>query len=311
MTARTRFLRFLFGLTTVLVVLMIGFSIVRTNIPSWGATSEELRQPLPGDEVLPTPPSAWVNAITIDAAPEAVWPWIIQMGDSRGGFYSYMFIERAMMRAFGFSAAEANVYYQNASTIHPEWQNPPLQQGMIVDYVAIRKYEPERYLLASATEKFAGMGWTWLWHISPTADGQTRLVIHLRTQPPAAEEPNPVMDAVVGTVVDLGGFVMEKNMIDGIKLRAEGGSEPAWTETAEIFLWLLMLIFGIVAAFVYLNRRSWQLPLALGLFAVVFLLVFTYLQPALWVRAAANLVIVLGLVWIIRNKEQPAAPARK
>ncbi|MBE0699532.1 MAG: hypothetical protein IH586_21625 [Anaerolineaceae bacterium] len=167
---------------------------------------------------------------------------------------------------------------------------------MIMDYVALREYEPGRYLLASATEKFAGMGWTWLWHISPTTDGHTRLVVHLRTQPPAAEQPNPVMDAVVGAVVDLGGFVMEKNMIDGIKLRAEGGSEPNWAETVEIILWLAALALGITAAVLYITRRSWQLPLALGLAAIVLLLVYTYLQPALWLRAAADLALLAGVV---------------
>jgi hypothetical protein len=302
MKARTRFLRFVSGFAICLVVLIAGFSIVRAAIPTWGATKAEQIQALPGDEVLPKAPSAWVNAVTINAAPETVWPWLIQMGDSRGGFYSFMFIERTFMRAFGFNSGEVQAYYQNADRIHPEWQNPPQGQGMIMDYVAVREYEPGRYLLASATEKFAGMGWTWLWHITPTADGRTRLVVHLRTQPPAAEQPNPVMDAVVGAVVDLGGFVMEKNMIDGIKLRAEGGSEPNWAEIVEIVLWLAALGLGIAAAVRYIARRAWRLPLALGLAAIVLLLVFTYLQPALWLRAVADLLLLGGVVYSAKAK---------
>jgi hypothetical protein len=297
MNPRTRILRFLSGLGLALVVLWIGFSIVRANIPSWGATPAEVSQSLPGDEVLPAAPSAWVNAVTIAAAPEEVWPWLIQMGDSRGGFYSFMFIERAMMRAFGFSATEAQVFYQNADRVHADWQNPPLQQGMIVDYVAIRDYKPGKYLLASATEKFAGMGWTWLWYISPTADGRTRLVVHLRTQPPASESPNPVMDAVVSAVVDLGGFVMEKNMLDGIKIRAEGSGEPAWGETFEIAVWLFGLALGAASAVMYITRRAWQLPLAIGLLSIVILLSFTYLQPALWLRGAADLLLLGGVIY--------------
>ena len=300
MHPRNRLLRFLTGFGLCLVVLIAGFSIVRTNIPTWGARPEEVAHPLPGDEILPNAPSAWVNAITIDAAPEAVWPWLIQMGDSRGGFYSYMFIERLFMRAFGFTSAEAQTYYQNASRVHPEWQNPFIGQGMIMDYVAVRAYEPGVYLLASATEKFAGMGWTWLWHITPTEDGRTRLVVHLRTQSPAAENPNPLMDAVVGAVVDLGGFVMEKNMIDGIKLRAEGGREATWIETAEIILWLATLGLGFAAAVQFMRCSAWQIPLAVGLASIVVLLFFTYLQPALWLRAALDLLLLSGLVFTKR-----------
>jgi hypothetical protein len=302
MNARTRFLRFLSGVAISLVVLIAGFSLVRAAIPSWGATQAELGEALPGDEILPQAPSAWVNAVTINAAPAAVWPWLIQMGDSRGGFYSFMFIERTFMRAFGFNSSEVKAYYANADRIHPEWQNPPVAQGMIMDYVAIRQYEPGSYLLASATEKFAGMGWTWLWHITPTNDGRTRLVVHLRTQPPAVENPNPVMDAVVGAVVDLGGFVMEKNMIDGIKLRAEGGSEPNWTEIVEIVLWLAAFALGIAAAVLYITRRAWKLPLTLGLLTIVLLLVFTYLQPALWLRGAADLLLLGGVVYSAKGR---------
>lgn len=296
MHPRNRLARLLAGFSLCLAVLIAGFSIVRANIPTWGATNAELAQHLPGDEILPSAPSAWVNAVTINAAPETVWPWLIQMGDSRGGFYSYMFIERLFMRAFGFSSVEVQTYYQNASIVHLEWQNPPLGQGMIMDYVAVRAYEPGVYLLASATEKFAGMGWTWLWHITPTEDGRTRLVVHLRTQPPDAENPNPLMDSVVGAVVDLGGFVMEKNMIDGIKLRAEGGSEAGWVETAEIILWLAALGLGLAGAVQYMRRSAWQIPLAVGLASLVILLVFTYLQPALWLRAALDLLLLGGLL---------------
>ncbi len=296
MLFQNRCFRFILGLFLCLIVLGAGFSIVRASIPTWGATQAEIAQALPGDDVLPNPPSAWVNAITIDAAPEDVWPWLIQMGDTRGGFYSYMYIERLMMRAFGYSAAEAAATYQNAARIYPEWQNPPEGQGMIADYVAIHTYAPGSYLLASATEKFAGMGWTWLWHISPAPGGKTRLVVHLRTQPPAAEEPNPAMDAVIGNAVDLGGFVMEKKMIDGIKLRAEGGSEPAWGQAAEVVLWLAALVLGIIAAVQYMRRARWQVPLAVGLAAIVFLLIFTYLQPALWLRAAADLLLLGGVI---------------
>jgi hypothetical protein len=295
MSARRFFLRLAAGFVILLVVLVIGFATVLQFIPIWGATPEELTQTLPGDDILPNPPSAWVNAVTINAPPEQVWPWIIQIGDTRGGFYSYMFIERGFMRAIGDPALNPNDFYINAKRVHPEWQNPPSGQGIILDYVAISDYQPNSYVLAQATEKFAGMGWTWLWHITPTADGQTRLVVHLRLQPPV--DPNAADNPVMGWVMDLGGFVMEKNMIDGIKLRAEGRTEPGWIESAEIVLWLAALLAGLAAGWLYLTRSGWQRPLLVALTAVIALFVLTYLQPEIWLRALIDAALVGGVVW--------------
>ena len=55
----------------------------------WGATSAETHLPLPGDELVPLPMLGYTRAITIQAKPEKVWPWLAQMGQGRGGLYSY------------------------------------------------------------------------------------------------------------------------------------------------------------------------------------------------------------------------------
>src|ERR1035437_10048332 len=59
----------------------------------WSATSAELSKPLPGDDGVGQPMSGCTRAITIDAPPEKVWPWIAQIGQGRGGFYSYTWLE--------------------------------------------------------------------------------------------------------------------------------------------------------------------------------------------------------------------------
>jgi hypothetical protein len=62
-------------------------------IHNWGSTAAEINRTLPGDEIYPDAAVKWNHAVTINANPEAVWPWIAQVGDVRGGFYSYTFIE--------------------------------------------------------------------------------------------------------------------------------------------------------------------------------------------------------------------------
>jgi hypothetical protein len=63
--------------------------VLRMRYNHWGATTSEVNQPLPGDELVPSPNLGYTRAITIQAAADKVWPWLAQMGQGRGGLYSY------------------------------------------------------------------------------------------------------------------------------------------------------------------------------------------------------------------------------
>ncbi|PRC44756.1 hypothetical protein C6A85_98610, partial [Mycobacterium sp. ITM-2017-0098] len=93
--------------------LVFGYrGLLRPWMYQWGATREEAIAGLPGDELVVADGPRTTRAVTIDAAPGAVWPWLAQIGEDRGGFYSYSRLERAV---------GADIH--NASTIHPEWQD--------------------------------------------------------------------------------------------------------------------------------------------------------------------------------------------
>ena len=79
---------------------------------TWGAGDEEITAVLPGDELVAAHTPRTTRAVTIDAPIAAVWPWLAQIGEDRGGFYSYSVLERA-----------AGAHIENANTIHPEWQD--------------------------------------------------------------------------------------------------------------------------------------------------------------------------------------------
>jgi hypothetical protein len=68
-------------------------ALVRPWHLRWGATDEEVSNPLPGDEMTPEPSAQSTHAITIEAPPEVVWPWLMQLGQRRGGWYSYYWLE--------------------------------------------------------------------------------------------------------------------------------------------------------------------------------------------------------------------------
>ncbi|NUO34617.1 MAG: SRPBCC family protein [Dermatophilaceae bacterium] len=108
----------------------------------WGATTEESREPLPGDELIPAPGLVATRAITIEALPEEVWPWVAQIGADRGGFYSYDRLENL-----------AGCQLRSADAVVPEWQH--LAPGDLVRLhpqvaLTVVSVEPEHSLVLRA-----------------------------------------------------------------------------------------------------------------------------------------------------------------
>jgi hypothetical protein len=131
----------------------------------WGATEEEARGPLLGDDVTPHPRLQSTRATTIAASPEQVWPWIVQMGFERAGFYTWEWVERML-------ANPRYVEGHNATRIHPELQD--LKVGDLIPYgvgAHTRVHEIEPYSHLVAAEACV---------LRPLPDGRTRLIVRYR-----------------------------------------------------------------------------------------------------------------------------------
>src|SRR5579871_298398 len=85
------------------------YAVVRARLWRWGATDEEVAGPYPGAELLPEGERAATMAVTIEASPDQVWPWLVQMGGDRGGWYSWDLLD--------------NAGRPSATEVHPEWQD--------------------------------------------------------------------------------------------------------------------------------------------------------------------------------------------
>src|SRR4051794_27690859 len=83
----------------------------RQYFRNWGTTKEESRMSLLGDELVGGPLVQTTEGVWINAPASSVWPWLVQMGQDRGGLYSYEALENLV-----------GLYYHNAGRIHPEWQ---------------------------------------------------------------------------------------------------------------------------------------------------------------------------------------------
>jgi hypothetical protein len=175
----------------------------------WGATDEELERPMPGDEIVECPTFNATRAVTIAARPEEIWPWIVQMGVTRAGWYSYDLLD--------------NLGRPSARGILPQFQNPTIgdvipmspdgKQGMYV-----KDFEQDRWMLW--WDGKGGMSWSW--GLYPVDEGHTRLITRVRMRYKWLS-PSIVFDMLV----EFTDIIMMRKSILGIKERAEriGGME--------------------------------------------------------------------------------------
>jgi hypothetical protein len=166
---------------------------------TWGATAAEAAAVLPGDELLDTRLQT-TRAIAVPAPPEALWPWLVQIGWGRAGWYSYDAIDND-----GRPSAERIV--------------PALQHLTVGDEILmmpgagfrVRTVEPRATILSQAPD-----GTTWCLRLEPAAGDRCRLVSRFRV--PA---PRGVAARAWTAIADPGAFVMERRMLLGIRRRVE------------------------------------------------------------------------------------------
>lgn len=187
--------------------------LVRPVYLHWGTTAAERAMRLLGDDLTPGATYHVDHAITIHAPADSVWPWLVQLGQDRGGFYSYSWLERLV---------GDNVH--NADRIHPEWQH--LHAGDTIfavqpDYFGgrlgqigwrVAALEPGRGMYLERWGAFV---------LAPVDSASTRLIIRTRG---AAAPPN-VASVLLGPlnvfVLEPAHFIMQRGMMRGIRERAE------------------------------------------------------------------------------------------
>ncbi|MBL8164253.1 MAG: hypothetical protein JNJ61_19860 [Anaerolineae bacterium] len=214
-----------------ILVLLILNPLLRHWTNRWGARDSEVRATLPGDERTPNARLAYTRAISIRAAPAQVWPWLIQIGQEKGGLYSYEMLENLI-----------GCKMRNADRIVAEWQHiapgdavrlgpPGYPLFRVVDL------QSEHWLLMAGADPQTGeMGVVksepevpyivnnWLLYLSPQPDGTTRLITRSRMDYRPANFANAFMWRGLMEPMN---FVMEQKMLHGIKARVEAQLSPA------------------------------------------------------------------------------------
>jgi hypothetical protein len=194
---------------------------------TYGATRAERSQRLPGDELVPHADVQTDHATSIDAAPEAVWPWLVQMGWGRGGWYTARWVDRVLFPANGPSAERIEPALQDIGVGAFIPDGPPETNcGFTVEELEEARtlvLRSNSHLPASWRQR-AALDWTWTFVLTPLDDGR-RTRFHFRSR--WACRPWWLTAASWAAVVPAD-FVMSRDMLRGVRRRAErGGSVVA------------------------------------------------------------------------------------
>jgi hypothetical protein len=172
----------------------------------WGATANEVAASMPGDELVPETSFIATRAITIDAPPQAVWPWLVQIGYGRAGFYSYDLFDNAAR--------------PSAERLLPEYQHPKVgdwvpMASKVNETTAfkVKAFEPNRWLLWEKPHS------TWGWKLVPLDGDRTRLVTRLKDRYAWRDSPGNALLSFI--LMEFGDFPMMRRLLLGVQRRAE------------------------------------------------------------------------------------------
>ena len=190
-----------------IVIGVIAVVLLMPWMDRWGASPQEISASLPGDELVLSPNIGYTRAISVNASPEQIYPWIVQLGAEKGGWYSYEWFETNVLRCQN----------TNADRIHEEWQGLQVEdkvkmcpdENMPPAYIVARM-DPNQAIVLGHQD---GDDWVEVWQfvLLPQEDGSTRLVIRSRSE----------MGGWFWNIMRPGEFIMMRGMMLGIKERAE------------------------------------------------------------------------------------------
>ena len=180
---------------------------IRRWMNQWGANPSDLARVMAGDSLLSDWTYSGTTAVIVNARPEHIWPWLVQIGYQRGGLYSYDWLDRL----FGY------LDRPSASRILPEFQHLavgdhiPLGRGPSWPVAVV---EPNRALVLDM-RNMGGLDWVWQFGLYPVDETRTRLVSRSRVRARA------VWARLLTHAIEPPGFLMTRRMLLGVKQRAE------------------------------------------------------------------------------------------
>jgi hypothetical protein len=199
---------------TRIAVLIAALYAARRYYRNWGTSKEECQTRLAGDELVGDPVIQVTEAVWIDAPPSSIWPWLLQMGQDRGGLYSYQALENLI-----------GLRFHNANRIHPEWQQLAVGDALRLtpkDWMGlhgglslrVETITPERSIVLRTTSPNPPKA-VWSFHLQPRWANQTRLLARARV---GLRHPGEVLAAELARPAIA---LMTRGVLVGIKRRVQ------------------------------------------------------------------------------------------
>ena len=287
-------------LAVVVLIALLGssyFFLIRPAQLRWGATPEEVARPMPEDNIVANPVFDATRAITIRATPEQIWPWLVQMGFGRAGFYGYDLIE-----GIGSSTG-----MRSANTILPAFQHPetgdllPLSMAATLIYGSIK---PNSWLVwRSRSQPSDGV---FVWELVPVDENHTRLISRIRWNYAPG-----IWFKTLGVFTEFADHVAVRRILKGLRDRAEGRVPKSLTvEALEIAGWLLAFFEFCAAIVIAVFGRHWKIAWLLALGAGALLQFVLYSDAPIWICASLPWLYLGFMVWRWRRERAREIQAR-
>lgn len=276
--------RILSAFAVTVLVLAAYVLAVRPRQLRWRATDSEIARAMPGDELASKPTFLATRAITISATPEQIWPWLVQIGYGRAGFYGYDVLEN-LGSARGI---------HSATRIIPELQHIAVGDDLPLSAaggLVVNAIEPNRYLVWSGkTGAYPG---AFTWALYPVDSSHTRLVSRIQWSHHWTEPGALVMDLFT----EFTDHIAVRKVLHGVKDRAEGRVEPFMPQTFEFAVYVWALVSFFVSLWIVLRQPVTRINSLHAFAAGLAWLVVWYAPIPIWLGVLTNVFVV----WMLRR----------
>ncbi len=253
----------------------------------WGATTEEVARSMPGDDLVPSPSFCATRAITIHGRPEDIWPWLVQIGYGRAGFFGYDLIEN-----LGSSTG-----IRSAGSVLPELQHPKTGDVLPISAVASLVFgsiQADRYLVWRGAA--SPIDSSFVWALYPIDASHTRLISRVRLRYHWRDR-----GLALDLFTEFADHVAVPKILLGLKGRVEGRlPQTLAAEAVEIAIWILAFAEFVIAAVLVFRWHGWWRAWLLALGAGLLLLFALYARAPVWIGTAlvgVVLAIMLRFSW--------------
>lgn len=267
---------------------------IRPSALRWGATAEEVARSMPGDDIVSSPSFCATRGISIQGRPEDIWPWLVQIGYGRAGFYGYDLIEN-----LGSGSG-----IRSADSILPELQHPKTGEVLPISAVASLVFDsihPGSYLTWREDPTPSDGSFTWA--LYPVDEDHTRLISRIRLRYHWTDR-----RVLLDLFTEFADHVAVPRILAGIKGRVEGRPpQPLAEQTAEIMVWILAMVEFIVAAALVFHWGQWWHAWFFALGSGSLLLFALYAHAPMWIGAVLGSSIA-GLMLLRSRNRPPISP---